>query len=218
MTKAIDFDPQFGHDHANLKDYAVVLLRATVDVRPVELPTAGLLDKLAAQGALRPDTVFDNVGYGFIPSFKAGPPDYADPPGRMYSTSLFQALTPSYLRLLMNSDAQAGNGGVCFGDQDHRSSSTRPTRPLPSNPGATRSVGRRATASGSTSRTHGRSSASTCNCPRAVKSTRQPGRRPPRTGDGDGGQPIRPASAPTVQPHPKAPPSWSARLRVLVRA
>jgi hypothetical protein len=114
--KAIDFDPQSGHDHANLNDYAVVLLRATVDVRPVELPTAGLLDRLAARGALRPDTVFDNVGYGFIPSFTGGPLDYANPPGRMYSTSLFQALTPAYLRLLMNSDAQDGNGGACFGD------------------------------------------------------------------------------------------------------
>ena len=115
-AKAIDFDPELGHDHANLKDYAVVLLRRTVDVRPIELPTAGLLDRLAARGALRPDTVFDNVGYGFVPSFKAGPPDYANPPGRMYSTSLFQSLTPAYLRLLMNSDAQDGNGGICFGD------------------------------------------------------------------------------------------------------
>jgi len=116
QAKAVDFDPEFGHDHANLKDYGVVLLTTTVDVPPVDLPTAGLLDRLAAQGALRPDTVFDNVGYGVIPSFKAGQPNYANPPGRMYSTSLFQALTPAYLRLLMNADAHDGNGGVCFGD------------------------------------------------------------------------------------------------------
>ena len=113
---AIDFHPEFGHDHSNLKDYGVVLLADTVDVDPVQLPTAGLLDRLAANGALRPGTVFDNVGYGLMASFGQGPPAYADPPGRMYSTSLFQALTPAYLRLLMNSDAQEGNGGTCFGD------------------------------------------------------------------------------------------------------
>jgi hypothetical protein len=116
--QATDFasDPAFGHDHANLKDYAVVLLADTVAVTPAELPTAGLLDAIAARGGLRRDAVFDNVGYGFVPSFKGGPPAYANPPGRMFSTSLFQALTQSWLRLLMNSDASDGNGGVCFGD------------------------------------------------------------------------------------------------------
>jgi hypothetical protein len=113
---AIAFHPEFGHDHSNVKDYGVVLLADTVDVDPVELPTAGLLDRLAAKGALRPETVFDNVGYGFMASFGQGPPAYANPPGRMYSTSRFQGLTPAYLRLLMNSDAEEGNGGICFGD------------------------------------------------------------------------------------------------------
>ena len=113
---AIDFHPEFGHDHSNFKDYGVVLLADPVDVEPVQLPAAGLLDGLAAKGALRSDTVFDNVGYGFMASFGQGPPAYANPPGRMYSTSLFQALTPAYLKLLMNSDAQEGNGGICFGD------------------------------------------------------------------------------------------------------
>jgi hypothetical protein len=113
---AIDSHPGFAHDHSNLKDYGVVLLADTVDVDPVQLPSAGLLDRLAANGALRPGTAFDNVGYGLVASFGQGPPTYANPPGRMFSTSLFQALTPAYLRLLMNSDAQEGNGGTCFGD------------------------------------------------------------------------------------------------------
>jgi Trypsin len=113
---AIDFHPEFGHDHSNFKDYGVVLLAETVDVDPVELPTAGLLDRLAANGALRPQTLFDNVGYGLMASFGQGPSTYANPPGRMYSTSLFQGLTPAYLRLLMNSDAEEGNGGICIGD------------------------------------------------------------------------------------------------------
>jgi hypothetical protein len=111
------FDPAFGHDRANLKDYAVVLLGTTVPVAPVSLPTAGLLDEMAAKGGLRPGAVFDNVGYGVVPSFKKGPPRFEPPPGRMFSTSFFQGLTKSWLKLLMNSDARGGtNGGVCFGD------------------------------------------------------------------------------------------------------
>lgn len=116
QARAFAFDPAFGHDRSNLKDYAVVLLSTTAPVSPIQLPTAGLLAGLAARGGLRPSAVFDNVGYGAIPSFKNGPPSIAPPPGRMFSTSLFQGLTGSWLKLLMNSDAAEGNGGVCFGD------------------------------------------------------------------------------------------------------
>lgn len=116
QAMAVDFDPAFGHDHSNIKDYGVVLLAGTVPVAPIQLPSAGLLDALAANGGLRPDTVFDNVGYGAIPSFKRGPVFYSAPPGRMFSTSRFQALTPSWLKLLMNSDAGEENGGICFFD------------------------------------------------------------------------------------------------------
>ena len=70
QATAFAFDPAFGHDLGNLKDYAVVLLGTTVGLTPVNLPTAGLLDQMAAQGGLRPGTVFDNVGYGVVPSFK----------------------------------------------------------------------------------------------------------------------------------------------------
>lgn len=112
------FDPEFGHDHANAKDYAVVLLATTVaGLTAVQLPTAGQLDDIAARGGLRPGAVFDNVGYGVIPGHKQGPPRFTAPPGRMFSTSFFQGLTKSWLKLLMNSDARGGgNGGICIGD------------------------------------------------------------------------------------------------------
>jgi hypothetical protein len=110
------FDPAFGQSRPNPRDYAVVLLETTVGVAPVELPEAGLLDELAAQGGLRRGTVFENVGYGLIPSFKQGPPTYELPTARMFSTSLFQGLTRSLLKLLMNSDVGEENGGICFGD------------------------------------------------------------------------------------------------------
>lgn len=49
QAAAFAFDPAFGHDLGNLKDYAVVLLGTTVGVTPVILPTAGLLDEMAAR-------------------------------------------------------------------------------------------------------------------------------------------------------------------------
>jgi hypothetical protein len=51
-------------------------------------------------------------------SFQQGKPTYAAPPGRMFSTSFFQALTPSQLKLLMNANARGGedNGGICLWD------------------------------------------------------------------------------------------------------
>jgi hypothetical protein len=111
------FDSAFGHDIGNFHDYGVVLLESVPSgLAPVQMPTAGLLDRLAAKGALKPGTVFDNVGYGVVPSFKQGPPRVAPPPGRMFSTSLFKGLTQAYLKLNMNSDAKEGNGGSCYGD------------------------------------------------------------------------------------------------------
>jgi hypothetical protein len=105
-----------GFATADSTDVAVVLLETEPAVEPVELPAAGGLDDLAAAGALRPRALFDNVGYGLIPSFKRGPASYELPPGRMRSTSLFQSLTPEWLRLLTNADATEGNGGTCYGD------------------------------------------------------------------------------------------------------
>lgn len=116
QATAFAIDPAFGQSRANPRDYGVVLLGATVGVPPVELPTAGLLDRLAAQGGLRPGAVFENVGYGVIPFFKNGPPRLELPSERMFSTSRLQGLTPSLLKLLMNSDAGDGNGGSCYGD------------------------------------------------------------------------------------------------------
>jgi hypothetical protein len=110
-------DPDFGQSPSNLEDYGILVLDTTVPVPPVHLPAEGLLDSMAAQGGLRPEALFDNVGYGVVPEFKQGPPRGRAPEGRMFSTSTFQALTKAELKLLMNSDTRGGeNGGVCFGD------------------------------------------------------------------------------------------------------
>jgi hypothetical protein len=115
QASAFAFDT--GKTFADAHDYAVVVLNSVpAGVAPIQMPTAGLLSQLVARGGLRPGRVIDNVGYGVVPTFKQGPPRYDVPPGRMFSTSLFKGLTQAYLKLNMNSDAAAGNGGSCYGD------------------------------------------------------------------------------------------------------
>ena len=114
-TTATTWHEAFAYDTAADADYGVILLEDPVaGVAGVEFPRARLLDDLAARGALRPTTVFDNVGYGIIPTFKGGPPRYEPTTGRMFSTSKFVGLMKSHLALLTNSDA--GYGGACYGD------------------------------------------------------------------------------------------------------
>src|SRR3954469_4343358 len=71
------FDPQYGHDQANLHDLAVVFLPkgSTRGVTPLKLPPAGYLDQLKAQGGLNGKN-FYNVGYGTSAS-KTGQPSFS---------------------------------------------------------------------------------------------------------------------------------------------
>jgi Trypsin len=114
-TTATTWHPAFAYDTSAVEDYGVILLGDPVaGLAGVELPRAGLLDELAARGALRPTTLFDNVGYGLIATFEGGQPQFEVPAGRMLSTSKFLGLTKSSLKLLTNEDA--GYGGACYGD------------------------------------------------------------------------------------------------------
>ena len=114
-TTAASWHPAFAYYTAADADYGVILLEDPVaGVAGVMFPRAGLLDDLAAHGGLRPTTVFDNIGYGAIPTFKSGPPAIEPPPGRMFATSKFVGLTDTHMHLLTNSDA--GYGGACYGD------------------------------------------------------------------------------------------------------
>jgi hypothetical protein len=122
LIPAIDyaFDPAFGRDAGDLHDLGVIILSRNVTewngtpVVPATLPTAGLLDQMAARGGLR-GTSFVNVGYGADPSFKGAPPSIEFDGYRKTSTSTFQGLTLTWLKLLMNSDA-TGEGGTCYLD------------------------------------------------------------------------------------------------------
>jgi len=114
-TTAATWHPAFAYAAAADADYGVVLLEDPVaGVDEVKFPRAGLLHDLRERGGLRPTTVFDNVGYGIIPTFKGGPVQYEPTTGRMSATSKFVGLTETHMHLLTNSDA--GYGGACYGD------------------------------------------------------------------------------------------------------
>jgi hypothetical protein len=108
-------DPLYGHDQAKLHDLALVFLPAgaTKGLTPLRLPPAGYLDRLSAQGALS-KTLFVNVGYG-VAATRTGIPGFPYDGVRKSSKSEFMGLQPTWLGLLMNSNA-TGLGGDCYGD------------------------------------------------------------------------------------------------------
>ena len=117
VIKAVTYhwDPAYGHDQANLHDLAVIILPdgSTKGLTPYRLPTAGELDALSAKGALK-DAIFYNVGYG-TSATRTGKPAFPYDGKRSYSQSVFMALQPYWLGLLMNTNA-TGLGGDCYGD------------------------------------------------------------------------------------------------------
>jgi hypothetical protein len=115
FESTFSIDPMFGARRSAPRDYGVIVLADAPALPAVQLPTQGLLDTLAANGSLGPDTRFDNVGYGVIPN-RTGRLEITLPSARMRSTSRFQSLTTSYLYLLMNSRPNDPIGGSCFGD------------------------------------------------------------------------------------------------------
>lgn len=109
------YDPQYGHDQAKLHDLALIFLPdgATKGITPLKLPPAGYLDLLAAQGKLS-KTLFVNVGYG-VSATVTGIPGFFYDGKRRTSKSEFMGLQPTWLGLLMNTNA-TGEGGDCYGD------------------------------------------------------------------------------------------------------
>jgi hypothetical protein len=111
-------NPGYNPSQSDSGDIAVLLVsdRDTRGITPAKLPTAGLLDQLAARNGLE-NTVYTNVGYGLQNRVVGGGVPYfqdQNPIPRMYSFSTFNALNNTYLRLSQN--PSTGNGGTCFGD------------------------------------------------------------------------------------------------------
>jgi hypothetical protein len=106
--------PDFGGGSSRENDLAVVLFpEGTFDqVTPIEFPTAGLLDDLAARGGLVGRNV-TLVGYGADAA--VGPPRYFSHGYRQTATAPIQALTPRWLRI-QQTPAATGQGSLCLGD------------------------------------------------------------------------------------------------------
>jgi secreted trypsin-like serine protease len=122
-TKLVDVtqvvsNPGYNQAQSNSGDIAVLLVdpQQTGGITPAVLPSAGLLDQLAAKNGLK-NTVYTAVGYGVQNRVTGGgTPFFQDlnPVPRMYSFSSFNSLNGGYIRLSQN--PSTGNGGTCFGD------------------------------------------------------------------------------------------------------
>ena len=108
-------NPGFNQAQSDPGDLAVVLLSKPVKgLSPASLPTAGLLDALAAAGLLKGQK-FTAVGYGTQqPTPGGGPLTFPFDGHRRVAVSEFDALNAAWLRLSQNS--ATGDGGTCFGD------------------------------------------------------------------------------------------------------
>ncbi len=100
-------------------DVAVLLLKESVTARapgihPARLPSAGLLDEMAAQGGLH-GVKIPAVGYGdALIHYGNGQPFTYGFGFRSVGIQEYRALGPGYLTASMN--PATGDGGTCYGD------------------------------------------------------------------------------------------------------
>jgi V8-like Glu-specific endopeptidase len=108
-------DPRFRHVQSDPYDIAVVVFTAPVPkIAPAKLPTAGLLDRLKADGTLASAT-FTSVGYGSLaPVNGPGGKTYVYTDTRNKASGSLNSLTSAWLHLSQN--PSTGNGGTCYGD------------------------------------------------------------------------------------------------------
>lgn len=108
-------NPDAWINHAHPNDIAVLVLDEPItDITPAELPPAGLLDQMKANGTLK-NQHFIAVGYGVARDDKTGGWHhlYSDDARRFVEQS-FHSLTKPWLTLSMN--PSTGDGGTCYGD------------------------------------------------------------------------------------------------------
>jgi hypothetical protein len=109
--------PRFQPDTL-VHDLAILVFAPdTFDVRPVELPRPGLLDRLARPKSPKPglrDTFFTLVGYGADPDYGGEQPRYLLGGFRQTAIAPFGSLTAGQLNLQGALDS--GLGGLCLGD------------------------------------------------------------------------------------------------------
>ena len=112
---AMHTNPLYNQAASDPEDIAVITLdRAVKGITPVDLPKAGLLDKMKKAGTLN-GTRFTSVGYGDQePSNAPGGHVYPFTGERRVADGEFNALTAVWLKISQNN--ATGDGGTCFGD------------------------------------------------------------------------------------------------------
>jgi hypothetical protein len=107
-------NPLYNQSQSDSGDIAVITLDKAVNLEPVQLPPAGLLDRMKAAGTLN-RTLFTSVGYG-VQEPQPGPGGITNPfpMERWYSVGEFDALNPTWLRIAQTQ--ATGDGGTCSGD------------------------------------------------------------------------------------------------------
>lgn len=97
-------------------DVGVMMLDSSPNVAFAQLPAAGLLDELKADGILN-HTRFTAVGYGTVRDTMTGSfATILDNTFRNRAVQGFNALTKAWLKLPMVNTAGNQNGGTCYGD------------------------------------------------------------------------------------------------------
>jgi V8-like Glu-specific endopeptidase len=107
-------NPDYNQSQSDPEDIAVIVLDKAVNLTPVQLPRAGLLDQMKAAGTLN-GTRFTSVGYGVQqPNNGPGGQTYPFTSQRWVSDGEFNALTDVWLKISQN--GSTGDGGTCYGD------------------------------------------------------------------------------------------------------
>jgi secreted trypsin-like serine protease len=108
-------NPLYNWRQSDPQDIAVITLDHPVNgITPVDLPTAGLLDRMRADGMLN-GTLFTSVGYGTQePQPAPHGIQNAFDGQRRFAVGEFSALNANWLRISQN--VHTGSGGTCSGD------------------------------------------------------------------------------------------------------
>ena len=111
--------PGFGRNLGDLRDLGILLLpvgSVSSGIPAVQLPTAGYLDELKADGALK-FRIVDIVGYGAIPIWEpAGPTQFAFDGVRRSGTSIITGLHKAMVHYNQQRHGIGTGSGLCFGD------------------------------------------------------------------------------------------------------
>jgi hypothetical protein len=108
-------DSRYGGGNSDPHDIAVIVFAHAIrGITPAQLPSAGLLDRLKADGTLKTST-FTSVGYGsYAPQNGPGGKTYPYDDVRQQTHGSYNTLENAWLKLSQN--PSTGNGGTCYGD------------------------------------------------------------------------------------------------------